>query len=630
MEQTYVIIDRIKYPLEMERTPKGIELKFGFNKRLREIIKTQFDGVYWCGLEKPPRKSIWRVDDSLRNRFRFAFLQGKNPYKEYDKPLADWESKRPLMKHQFFAASHLFQRHGAILAGEMGTGKTLAFLDVVTKIIESRGYRDVWYIGPRSGLRSVEREIRKWGFPYPIQMFTYQGLVNIIKKWKGGSAPRVLILDESHMVKNPRSQRYNACKHIADSMRKEHGPENCWIMLTSGTPAPREPADWWAQAEIACPGYLTEGNKENLRYRLALIEQRENVISGGMYPHLVTWKDDPAKCEKCGELEDHHNHSSLTIDPITAEMIPNTKYHSYEKSVNEVARLYDRLKGLVLVQFKKDCLDLPEKEYEIIRCKPTPESIRAMHTIKSTTGRAVTALMRMRELSDGFQYTDRKIGTVPCPVCNGLKNITQRGETEATPCDGCEGTGEVPEYERVAQAAPCPKDDIVIEQLEEMEETGRIVIWAGFSGTIDKLVNLVLKEDWVVLRYDRQVKVYGSDSPVDEMLDCMDASNPRRKNLLEKHPKVAFIGNPEAGGMGLTLTASPISVYYSNPFKSDARIQSEDRIHRAGMDTNRACKIIDIFNLPTDELVYNNLKRKRDLQSMTMMELEEYLNGRNT
>jgi hypothetical protein len=46
------------------------------------------------------------------------------------------------------------------------------------------------------------------------------------------------------------------------------------------------------------------------------------------------------------------------------------------------------------------------------------------------------------------------------------------------------------------------------------------------------------------------------------------------------------------------------------------------------MDTNRACKIYDIFNLPTDELVYNNLKKKRDLQSLTMMELEDFLNGR--
>ena len=91
------------------------------------------------------------------------------------------------------------------------------------------------------------------------------------------------------------------------------------------------------------------------------------------------------------------------------------------------------------------------------------------------------------------------------------------------------------------------------------------------------------------------------------------------------YPRLAFIGHPGSAGMGLTLTASPAILYYSNDFNAESRIQSEDRIHRLGMDTNKGATIIDIFNLPTDEYVLDNLNKKRDLQSMTMGELSTIL-----
>ena len=77
--------------------------------------------------------------------------------------------------------------------------------------------------------------------------------------------------------------------------------------------------------------------------------------------------------------------------------------------------------------------------------------------------------------------------------------------------------------------------------------------------------------------------------------------------------------------MGLTLTASPTIVYYSNDFNAESRIQSEDRIHRMGMDVNRGATIIDIVHLSSDELVLNNLRNKRKLQSLTLGEMNVQL-----
>lgn len=90
--------------------------------------------------------------------------------------------------------------------------------------------------------------------------------------------------------------------------------------------------------------------------------------------------------------------------------------------------------------------------------------------------------------------------------------------------------------------------------------------------------------------------------------------------------RIVFIGHPGSAGMGITLTASPTIVYYSNDFNAESRIQSEDRIHRPGLDVNLGATIIDLIHLPTDIKVLDNLQKKRDLQSMTLGDMKEAMN----
>ena len=76
--------------------------------------------------------------------------------------------------------------------------------------------------------------------------------------------------------------------------------------------------------------------------------------------------------------------------------------------------------------------------------------------------------------------------------------------------------------------------------LDECEETGRIVVFAGFTGSVDRVVKLVKRERWSVVRCDQgnfQVLPH-DDSPVtEEPLDYW--AN------LEANPRVAFVANPE-------------------------------------------------------------------------------------
>ena len=87
------------------------------------------------------------------------------------------------------------------------------------------------------------------------------------------------------------------------------------------------------------------------------------------------------------------------------------------------------------------------------------------------------------------------------------------------------------------------------------------------------------------------------------------------------HPRVAFVANPESGGMSLTLVEARTAVYWSNSWKPEYRIQSEDRIHRIGMDLNKGCLIVDLIHLPSDERVLDVIRENRKLELMTMGEL---------
>ena len=98
-----------------------------------------------------------------------------------------------------------------------------------------------------------------------------------------------------------------------------------------------------------------------------MIERKESA-AGGVYPHIVTWLDDENKCAICGQYPDHENHVNYGNDAtkLAALGILPENVHKHEKSKNEVAYVYERLKGIVLVKFKKDCLDLPEVVYQIL------------------------------------------------------------------------------------------------------------------------------------------------------------------------------------------------------------------------------------------------------------------------
>jgi SNF2 family DNA or RNA helicase len=629
---------RVRSPARIKYVDDRIEfIKSPFS--LKDEIKSMA-GSRWHGFDEKPRR-IWSVKDCQRNRFQLSYLMGEDVYEWFDQDLIQHKYRQYQLKgvdtdpmpHQFEMADSGLTYHYQIWGAEMGTGKTLA----AQMVLEHSGV-DWWYwIGPARSLPNMEREFRLWGFDESIRVdfMSYERLKRVMDEWKEGDPlPQGVIMDESSRCKTASSQRSQACQMLGDLIRQKYQFEG-YVIEMSGTPSPKKPTDWWSQAEIAWPGFLKEGSVKAMEQRMGFMVQQ--TFDSGTFWKNIGWKDNELKCDVCGELEEDPCHSR---DDFMDEG-GDEEYHEFVPSINEVSYLYQRLKGLVIIKHKKDCLNLPDKRYRRVICKPSSSILRVAKALVESSPNAMIGSTLLRELSDGFQYREEADGEIACNHCPeacGIvdewfdpddenrtfsaidmldEELVAKLEKRGVECPKCNGTGRVTKKRRYAREVPCPKERALRDLLEENDETGRLVIFAGFTGSVDRCCSIAHKEGWSVVRCDgRGYHVTLSDGTVITDVQALDYWAD-----LDNNPRVAFIAHPESGGMSLTLTEARMAVYWSNSFKPEYRTQSEDRIHRKGMDENLGCTIVDLIHLPSDDRVLEVIRENRKLELMTMGEI---------
>ena len=576
------------------------------------------------------KRKFWVIEDCQRNRFNLDFLDKNvdSPYEKWKMSVTPYDVtlREKLRGYQRECVHEILAKRQFLLAAEMGTGKTLIAISVLDIIHPT----NTWYVAPAFALHDIknqflpasERNPKGWNCTVWPKFMSYEEMTKQLKNWKPGTrAPDAVIFDESVYVKTPDTLRSTYARALTDGMRADW--TNPLILLMSGAPAPKDPGDFWHQLEVLCPGYLREGNLFKFRNRLALIKKESKTV--GYYPKLITWWDDPKKCRECGQYE-RDAEGNLTDDH---DNVLGVHFHPFKPSINEVARLYERMDGIVRVLFKKDVLpELPDKVYRTIKIEPDAATKRRLRLVLKGSSTAIEGLTLSRELSDGIRYetigseTQREI----CERCAGTKAMTEYDGIEkiSLPCTRCDygdgPTGQQKKEIKNTIYVPTPKDKALRELLTENVEQERIVIYAGFTGTLNRIIALCQKEGWDTIRADGTTsnlphRCLPSWSTTEHPLDVFQRSVPCKR-------KIAFVAHPKTAKMGITLTAACMIVYYSNTFDGDDRIQSEDRIHRLGMDTNKGATIVDLIHLDTDQYVLDNLRKKRKLQSVSLGELQ--------
>lgn len=622
-------VDRYCFPVTIKRIGQRLWFSYAFNKKITEVIKIELSGK-WHGFEDPPVK-FWSAAYNHHNRFRIDFHTSKNPYSIYDNPPnIDFNDTRPLKPHQINMTLHASAVKRTVIAGEMGVGKTLSMIS----LIDSSGIGDWLWVGPKSGIYSVKLEFKKWNAKIIPRFMTYNELVSLVEQWTHEDFYRGIIFDESHCIKTPNSQRTKAAMHFSHKTLERYGNDS-YVILMTGTPAPKSPMDWYSQCEIARPGFLKEGDHYKFKERLAIVSE-QSAATGGSFNSIISWRDSTEKCSECGLPENDSIH----------------QYHPFNPCVNEVEVLHKRMKGLVFTLFKKDCTGLPDKIFKTIRCNIPDDVKRAAKMIINTSVSTIKALTSLRELSDGFLYTESVVGQETCKICNGkgeelinmyngdllsdeelidlcttkgimlsdrvyndlfpFTEFPEKYEKRLEPCSACYGTGSKDMLSRTVTNVGSPKDQVVKDLLLEYSDSRRVVIFAGFTASLDRLTEIVSSQGWEYIRVDGRgwTSNFGMSS-AEDLLQTF-------QNKKDNDRKIVFIGHPGSAGVGITLTASPVAIFYSNDFNATNRIQAMDRIHRLGMDEQVGATIIDIVNLPSDVYVIKNLNQKVKLQDISL------------
>ena len=246
---------------------------------------------------------------------------------------------------------------------------------------------------------------------------------------------------------------------------------------------------------------------------------------------------------------------------------------SYRR-LDEVAEI---LKSFSYRILKEDCLDLPPKIYMKREIELTDEQQKAYTTMKSsalalvngklaTAPHVLTQLMRLHQITCGHFKADD--GTIQEFKNNRMKEL--------------------------------------LDLLEEME--GKVIIWANYVYDIEQIVKTISQE----YGNDSIVQYYGAIESKTRQTNIDKFQDPKSKARF-------FIGNPQTGGYGITLTAASNVIYYSNGYDLEKRLQSEDRAHRIGQ--KKSVTYVDIIARKTvDEKIVKALRKKINIASAVMGE----------
>jgi len=246
--------------------------------------------------------------------------------------------------------------------------------------------------------------------------------------------------------------------------------------------------------------------------------------------------------------------------------------------------LSEKLKPFSHRVLKDDCLDLPKTTFMKRIVQLTPDQQKVYQQMKqmalaemngkmTTTVTVLTQLMRLQQITCGHFKAD-------------------------------DGTTQEIDNNRI---------DELMDILSEIE--GKVVIWAHWQKDVSQIIKAIMTAE------DQEKNLlYGPESVVDYYGLTPQDERQDNINKFQNDPKVRFfVGTPQTGGYGITLTAASNMIYYSNGYDLEKRKQSEARIDRIGQ--TKPMTYIDILAEDTvDERIVKALRKKINIATQIMGE----------
>lgn len=393
----------------------------------------------------------------------------------------------------------------AIIGDDMGLGKTIQAIGYLALHPE---LRPAVIVAPASLKPNWRREIEKWlaaanntvvingskaidGHTAEIIIINY----DILSRWHESLAllqPAVLICDEAHYLKNPKSQRTKAAQALAKHCKK--------VVLMTGTPIMNRPVELFPLLQMVQPDNWSNFMAYARRY--------------------------------CGAKQ---------------RTMGRKKFWDFSGATN-LTELNDKLKSVMIRRKKSQVLtELPEKR------------------------RVVVPMAIDRRAYDDFMEET-------------LEALEEAGNRAA----------QLTLIEKAKQYVVGQKMEQIFEWVDNFLDSGeKLILFCIHRLTVDQLM----------ARYgERAVRITGDSSQNERDYAVQSFQNDPATTL--------FVGNIQAAGVGLTLTAASNVAFIELAWRPGDQTQAEDRAHRYGQK-NAVTAWYLLAEGTIEEDTFNLLEKKR-------------------
>lgn len=471
----------------------------------------------------------------------------------------------PPFKHQLTCLAKHGRQKAFALNSEMGTGKTFILICNIADLWEAGELDTVLVMAP-NGVHTnwINLELPKhmpewvrwrataWSAgmsktkraafdailaPSPgtlrILAANWEALVHkssfdVLQKFCESGKRLMIVGDESHNIKNPSSVRTKNLFKLRNLSE--------WRRTMSGTPITQGPFDAFSQYSFLNPRIL--GTTSYFAFKSEYAEMQTKMLTHISKDGTKSEYFNPVLKSAMGRTGTNRVPQIVQRDD---DGLP--KYKNLEK----LAKLVEPYTFRVL---KTDCLDLPKKIFKSVLFEMTPQQRKAyekardecrlVYENEETAFAKLVAVTKLAQITSGYYLHP-----------DAEEPVRIEGEN--------------------------PKLDILVDRVRAIVEQGsKVIIWARYHVEIDDLVRALSvpqpKGDAPIniVQYHGRVKA---------------ADREAAKIAFQDDPSVnVFIGQQQAGGAGITLTAASYVIYYSNDFSLTNRLQSEDRAHRIGQE----------------------------------------------
>ena len=394
--------------------------------------------------------------------------------------------------------------------------------------------------------------------------------------------PPFIIVDEASRIKNPDAKTTKNINLLRDWY------SDGYRVIVTGTPAAKSPVDMWSLFDFLKKRYMGCSYTAFQYEHAVMIDKKFKVKE-----RLITRRTNLDEWTFHKIRKDVSNEISLMGNDTLSWEFLNELQRKYGVSEDDVWFIvssdeFTRFKNLDKLQkkiapvtysiAKADALDLPDKVYKQVSFELSNDQKKAIKELKEYSA----TVYEGETLSLEMKAT---LGTRVLQICGGFfsHNTPKEGEYATIPLKGAN-----------------KKLQYIKNDIPEIGN-GQFIVWSVFIPELKMLYDELSKNFSVGLFS----KAHGK------------AASHEVLSQFKNGEIQGMISNPLVGGYGLNLQCATVQYWYSRNYRTEARLQAEDRSHRIGISRSPVYKDL-LYNSSFEHKVLASLMEGKEINSYFM------------